>query len=89
MLEFPINFYPFTLEFHIKISFGFSSSGLNSTGFRSKLIPKAYELCPVVGWGFVLERVTFVLEFCSRTQKYPVREQNRNQQLGRAHTLWG
>ena len=23
MLEFPINVYPFTLEFHIKMSFGF------------------------------------------------------------------
>jgi len=23
MLEFPINVYPFTLKFHIKISFGF------------------------------------------------------------------
>jgi len=28
MLEFPVNFYPITLEFHFKISFGFSSSGL-------------------------------------------------------------
>ena len=35
MLEFPVNFYPFTLEFHIKISFGFPPVHFNPTGFRS------------------------------------------------------
>ena len=32
----------------------------------TRFIPKAYEICPVVGWGFVLERVTFV-----RVRRFP------------------
>ena len=33
---------------------------------RKDFIPKVYEICPVVGWGFVLERVTFV-----RVRRFP------------------